>query len=334
MPWPPTIGSRALPAQLTRAGLDLRRDLQRHALELTTARAADPLRRLRGDLGALAAIDLRLDRIEARGQALEAARHLTGIAQQALGRLADLGDSLQGELALVASGEASEPALARTGRSGRTTLQAMISALSVQTSGRAVFSGAATDRGPLPDAGTLMAAVGTHLAGAGTAAEILAGLDDFFDNPAGPFATTIYAGAEHVGVANEPAVGPLPTARHDGIRAALRQAVLAALLDEPAIAPGLTLRRELAAEAAARHPAAAERLIALRAGLGADEASLSASRQQLAAERDALIRGRDGLVGVDPYEAASRLEETRTRLETLYAVTARVARLSLTEYLR
>jgi flagellar hook-associated protein 3 FlgL len=47
-----------------------------------------------------------------------------------------------------------------------------------------------------------------------------------------------------------------------------------------------------------------------------------------------LETGRQSLIGADPYESATRLQETQARLEALYTITARTARLSLTEYLR
>jgi flagellar hook-associated protein 3 FlgL len=42
---------------------------------------------------------------------------------------------------------------------------------------------------------------------------------------------------------------------------------------------------------------------------------------------------RVGLVSVDPYAATSALTATQSQLESLYAVTARVSRLSLANYL-
>jgi flagellar hook-associated protein 3 FlgL len=337
MPWPPTLGSQALPAQLQRAGLALRAEVQRHSVELTTGRVADPARHLRGDLGPLAAIETRLQRIGAHDGALRAAALTARTAQDALGQLADLGNSIRDRLLTVTSGEATPEALTRTGQGARAGLSAMISALSAQVAGRAVFSGTATDRGPLPDAATLMAAVGAHLAGATTAQDISLGLDDFFDSPGGAFDTLIYAGGPPISAgASDPDAGviALPTAADPAIRGLLRGAVMAALLAEPAVVPDVAHRRDLARIAAERHGPDAERLVGLRAGLGTTEAALDDTRTRLSVERDTLVNARSGLIGVDPFAAASRLEETRARLEALYAVTARVARLSLTEYLR
>jgi len=337
MSWPLTLGSQALSAQLHRAGLSLRSDVQRHSLELTTGRAKEVSRHLRGDMGAFTALETRLTRISAQDMALRSASQLAGSVQMALGSIAETGATIRDRLLTVASAEPTPDALTRVGQSARAGLSTMISALSTQSAGRAVFSGTATDRGPLPDASVLMDAVVSHLAGATTAAEIVSRIDTFFDTAGGAFETLIYLGGPPgtgTAILPDTSVPALPTAADPAIRGALRGAVMAALLAEPSIVPDLAHRRELAIVATQRSSVDSERLIGLRAQVGDGEAALDVGRNRLSSERDALLQARDGLIGVDPYAAASRLEETRARLETLYAVTARVARLSLTEYLR
>ena len=67
--------------------------------------------------------------------------------------------------------------------------------------------------------------------------------------------------------------------------------------------------------------------------LGETQARIDETQIRLTGERDALNLARNNLIGADPYEAAGQLEVVQTRLETLYAVTARTSRLNLTEYL-
>jgi flagellar hook-associated protein 3 FlgL len=337
MSWPPTLGSQALSAQLHRTGLSLRADVQRHSLELVSGRVKDPAAHLRGDLGPLTAIETRLTRIAAQDSVLRSASHLSGSAQANLGTVVDTSATIRDRLLTVASSDASSDALTRVGQSARAGLSTMISALSAQTAGRSIFAGTATDRGPLPDAAVLMDAVVSHLAGAVTAADIAMGIATFFDTPGGPFETSIYLGAPPAPGLNFPpevSVPALPTAADPAIRGALRGAVMGALLADAAIVPEIAHRRELAVLAMQQYPDDIESLIGLRASVGDGEAALHAGRNRLSSERDALLLARDGLIGVDPYAAASRLEETRARLEALYAITARVARLSLTEYVR
>ena len=76
-------------------------------------------------------------------------------------------------------------------------------------------------------------------------------------------------------------------------------------------------------------------MIGLRASLGETQARAEAALTRMASEAGALELARSGLLSVNPYEAATALREAESGLETLYAVlTARLSRLSLTEYLR
>lgn len=337
MTWPSTLGTQGLTARLSRAGTGLRLDLERHSLELATGRVAQPAAHLRGHVGPWVAVEARLGRIASQDMVVRAQAHLASSAQNALGRVSDAGADIRNRVMTVSSGEATPEALTRVGQAARSGLSEMISALSAQTAGRSVFAGTATDRGPLPDADVVMSAVTAHLASATTAQAVVTALDQFFDTPGGGFETAVYAGGPAaVGqpLPHQGATLSLPTAADPGIRAALRGAVLAAILAEPAILSDLAQRRELAGLATLRYPAEAEKLVSVRSTLGESEATFEAARTRLSSERDTLLQARSDLIGADPYAAASRLEETRARLEAVYAVTARVSRLSLTGYLR
>ena len=63
------------------------------------------------------------------------------------------------------------------------------------------------------------------------------------------------------------------------------------------------------------------------------EARLDAAVTRNSAETSALEMTRADLIGVDSFETATRLEASQTQLETLYAITARMQRLNLADYL-
>ena len=73
--------------------------------------------------------------------------------------------------------------------------------------------------------------------------------------------------------------------------------------------------------------------IALAARIGTVEAQIEDASSRNSAEATALGILRSANGSVDPYEAATRLENARAQLESLYLVTARVSRLSLVEFL-
>ena len=74
-------------------------------------------------------------------------------------------------------------------------------------------------------------------------------------------------------------------------------------------------------------------IVELRAGLGSLEARIEETSTRNAAEITATSMARLELVGADQYDSASRYENIRGQLESLYAITARSQRLSLAEYL-
>lgn len=337
MPNLPTIGSQALPTSLQRAGLGLRAEVQRHSIELTTGRAADPARRLGGALGVLGAIETRLSRIAAEDSLLNAQGQRAAALQAGLEQVAGIHDTLRAATLGAGTGEPSPQVLARLGGQGRQALEDMVAALGRRLAGQAVFSGDRPDRAPLPAAADILAAAATAVTGATTAEEVVQRIETLFQQPGGVFETTLYAGGAPVRLAagdSNTALPPGPTAADPALREVLASAVLGALAGRADLLPDVELRRALVVRTVEQQAAAAEGLVQTRASLGMAEGILADQRLRLGAERDALVTSRDSRIGVDPYEAASRLEETRARLEALYAVTARVSRLSLVEYLR
>jgi flagellar hook-associated protein 3 FlgL len=72
----------------------------------------------------------------------------------------------------------------------------------------------------------------------------------------------------------------------------------------------------------------------LRADLGLLENAVAQADTQNTAARAALEMARNDMLGADPYATATALQDTQTRMEMLYLMTARLARLNLAEYLR
>ena len=75
-------------------------------------------------------------------------------------------------------------------------------------------------------------------------------------------------------------------------------------------------------------------LAVLQAHIGTVESRIEDAKIINSAEGAALDLARSEMLGVDPYETATKLENTQTQLETLYALTARLSRLSLVDFLR
>ena len=79
---------------------------------------------------------------------------------------------------------------------------------------------------------------------------------------------------------------------------------------------------------------ATDQVTQLRTRLGQDEARIENAEARAQAERSSFVLARNALVGRDPYDAATRITELETQLQSVYAMTARLSNLSLLNFLR
>ena len=79
---------------------------------------------------------------------------------------------------------------------------------------------------------------------------------------------------------------------------------------------------------------AKEGVVQLSAELGMAQGQISKALSRDESELDALELARNGITGVDPYEAASRFTALEGQLQSMYAITARLSALNLTNFLK
>jgi flagellar hook-associated protein 3 FlgL len=70
-----------------------------------------------------------------------------------------------------------------------------------------------------------------------------------------------------------------------------------------------------------------------QAQLGYSEQSIADANSRMSIQKDVLERHIGELEGVDPYEASTRISSLLTQIETAYALTARIQRLSLLDFI-
>lgn len=306
------------------------------AAELSSRHVADPAARLSGRTDLLAAVEQQIALRQAGYASTTSLLRRFETMQIALEQIDTQRALVSRDLLALPPGltrQMIEDAAARA----EGAFTAVISALGARHGAESLFAGTATDQAAMAGAETILAALRTAVAGAADPSDLVARLDMFFDDPGGGFASIAYTGD----------TGAALTRRIDGrdiavaVRAddpALRNIMKALALatlatDTPA---GITdaERGALMHQAGAALVTSAGPLSGLRATLGRIEehAELSAS-QQSAALTAASIR-REEILSADPEETAVALREAQTQLETQYAITARLAGLSLTGYLR
>ncbi len=331
----PTIGNMARFFVTQKHNAALRDRLGSLTSELSTGRKQDLTRALGSDTARLSEVDRRLSLIGAyRGAAAET-EQLLAMTQQLLGRI----DNVRGELAgpLVNADLADSP-LQREGlaRAAREAFADMVGALNARVAGRSAMAGAATDGPALAPAADIIAGIEAAVAGASSTADVEAALEFWFDDPSGGFATMAYLGDTG---------DPLTRGVDDGVtltmparadREEIREVLKAVSMGFAGhAAPALSANDHVALSRAAGVAlvGAAEPLVHLQSQVGATEARVAEARTRLETEASALGISRNGMVNVDPFETATALQELQTQLETHYALTARMSRLSLTEYL-
>ncbi len=329
-----SLGDASLTNLLARQSSALRMTVQQASNEVATGRQTDLAQSLRGDVSPLLAVDASLKRLESFKVTSGDAAFLTSAQQAALSGLSSLAKGIT--TALLGSRDFPTPVqVDAVAADARGRLSSAIGLLNSQASGRAIFSGVATDTVPLGSADDLLAALETAAAGATSAGQVATAVSNWFANPAG-FEAFYQGGASlnPVPVAPGEEAELATTALDPAIRDTLSSLAMAALLDRGMLSGNAVERAALAQRAGQGLLTSEDSRISLAARIGTVEGQIEAARTRNGAEETALgiIRSETG--SADPYEAATRLEAAKSQLESLYLVTTRVSKLSLMEFLR
>jgi len=337
MPALSSLGDLATLFRLQRQTAGIKTEVQNRALELSSGRKSDLAAAVRGDWRSLASVEHRLGLAATERLTIAEARGFAQASQTALATVQGAADSaLAAVLAVPAAPTLN--AAERAGSVARHAFAAAVGALNQDSAGRSVFAGDATDGPALAPAEDMLAQLETAIAGLTTAAEVTAAVEAWFTAPGGGFETSGYLGSDsglapfQLGSGNSEEIGT--RADDPRLREMLTGLALGALLGSPAFAGPVSEREVLAHTAGERLLEGQGAVTGLQAAIGDSEAAIEAAMARNGTETTALERSRADLVNADPFEAATRLEAARSQLETLFAMTARISRLSLTDYLR
>jgi flagellar hook-associated protein 3 FlgL len=331
------IGDASQFFRLRRDGSSLQADMERLTMELSTGKRADLGVANGGSFTALADISRSLTLNRSFAEAISTAN------LDATGRQATL-DLLANEisgfapqlLSFSAGGSLGDLMLANADAGDRFAHAA--TALNTRLGGRSLFAGDAPDRAAIISGDAMLDALRPIAAGAGTVEDLVRDVEAWFVDPGGGFETLAWQGGNGApapvilseGTQENAAI----TALDPAIREALAGLALAALADEGVGPSGEANTRALISAAALRMQSGESAVIALRAQLGATQARIEDARVQTETTRAVLEMERNRLMEADPYRTATDLEAVQTRLESLYILTSRLSRLSLSEYLR
>lgn len=331
-----TIGDLAQSLALRQDNLRIRADLERLSSELSSGKKADVTSAVSGDFGALSAIENSLVKLDSYEVAAKEARLMVQTSQQVLGQIQTSMAELSGALLLSQNGGPAS-LVDTAGADARARLESVISVLNTQVSDRSIFAGADTDGPSVAGADVIMGDLVTLAAAETTAAGVEAVIDTYFA-PAGGYDTTGYLGdASQLSpavLANGETISFPVSAASSEIRETLAAFAKGAILDEPAL--NLTFdERSLLARTSGEDLLTTEKgIVQLRADTGSREEQVDRAISRTSSERASLELAKSDLVSVDPFAVATQLQAAEAQLESLYTLTARFSRLSLTEFLR
>lgn len=332
-----SLGDLAQSAMLRRHNVELRQAVTRHAQEVTTGVASNLAHHLQGDFAYIADIERSFGTVQGYRAAVIEAGTFTAGMQNALGLVQDVGSTLANTL-LSQSASGLAPVQSIVAQASRDSFARSVSALNAQTGGRSLFSGTATDSPSLASADTIIAQLRNTIGTETSAAGIQALVEGWFAPGTGDFQSVAYLGAtSSLTPFRLDATGHIDLdlrADTPVLRDTLKFNALAVLAGDPQLALSSGTRADLQRLAGEGLLGLQDGLAELRADLGFAESRIEESRTRLESEKTALELARNTLVSIDPYDAATALERTQSQLESLYAVTVRLSRLSLADFLR
>ncbi|SIQ75544.1 flagellar hook-associated protein 3 FlgL [Paracoccus thiocyanatus] len=328
--------SRSYQLRLGQHGLKTR--LDRLTEELMTGVKADIPKALAGDISGLAHIESRMKMLQTFQQNASEGQNRFTTMQSVLERMQSVVDEL-GPRLLSEPSIASDQDLRNRADNARQDFQSMLTALNTSSGGQYLFSGSKSDSAPIGALTAMLADLNAAVAGATTAAGIAGRIDAWFDSApgSGGFADTFYQGDDSGDtrflISPDRHINSKLTANSSELRDTLKGMAIITYASEAGAAISTDTLRELFSEAGARLVKATITLTSARSDLGQQQAAITQAQARNAAEITALSLARTNMVGADPYETTTALEETEARIQSLYALTARLSKLSLTDYL-
>lgn len=319
---------------LRRQTVSAKTELQLLNTEVVTGQARDITAQVRGDLQPLAAIDSRVSRLEGYATLARETALTAETMQAALNTISTVSSDLSGVL-ISSNTTTIAPWVTAAGSTARANLNTVVSALNTRIGDQSVFAGKATASPAVTDSETLLTAVQTAVAGVTSAADVQAAVSAWFDDPAGYEATIYQGGAprEPLNVADGEQAQLTITALDPAIKETLKGLTMAALLDKGILANAPQARLDLAKMAGLHLLQSNTDRAYLTGRLGGVQAQIDSAASRNSAEATSLKIVRNEITTVDPYEAATKLQDMQSQLEKIYTLTARMTRLSLMDYL-
>lgn len=331
-----SVGDLSRFVLLRQSNAQLKTRLSVLSQEMTTGLKADVPAATGGNLGRLAQVQGRLATLESFNRNASLVQSETSALQAALEGIAGLAN--RGPELQAAAAMEDEAALDMRAAQAAQDFRTAVRLINTEAGGRFALSGTEVGTAPLAPAEDILALARTQVAGMTDPVAISGALDAWFSSDvAGGFLDQAFRGNTE---ATSTGVSPDTTIQRDlnasalEFRTLLKGLAMAALAGEPAAALPHGAKSVLIRAAGRELSEASLGIVRARATLGMQQESIDQALARNAAEGSALSIARSDILAADPYQTASELTQTEANLQNLYALTARMTKLSLTDYIR
>ena len=213
-------------------------------------------------------------------------------------------------------------------RDAKAALASTFSVLNTRHGERYLFSGDATNTKPVGDVDIFLGDVRSMAASATDAADFAAQMDSYFNTPGSGWQANVYSGTA---TASDPAS---LTGTDPAITQTLQGLAVIALPGSDETLPLLNGNSDTLIAATETLADGQAALTNARAERGILQAQIESSKSALDLEETVLTHSFNQMTARDQYEAASELKRLETSLEASYTLTARLANLSLLNFMR
>lgn len=332
---PLALGDMARSQALRHNSITLKRQMTSLQQELISGHVNDKLRRTGGETAVLSGLQRSMTIAQTNQVNATVISTFLNAQQEALGRVSEIAQEKAAYLVrpeLFATDDRLTGAIDRVDNA----LRDITTLLNAKIAGKSIFAGSNSDGAALRDVDSIISSiVSTIPAGADyqTIDQIVA---DWF-GPGGQFEVEQYLGGPEKGA--PVALGDGYSLRLDltasdpAIRGILAELTKGAILKQGLLANEPGQQRQLLTNIGANLFNAVSAFQFTQENLGLKQAYAEEARTDAEAAHISSQMALNSLLGVDEYDVASRLNDAMAQLDKIYLMTARLSRLSLSEYL-
>lgn len=303
--------------------------------ELTSGKISDVGKKLSGDQIGLSAIMRALDMNQAYNSSAQKAANTTQATQNILDKLRSLGSDLSNQLTSSLH-DRSDSSLSLIAARGQQSFEDAISSINISQGGESILSGTSTTGAALAQPNVIMTAIRRAVTGSTTAEQIMDRLNNWLDSPTGYDAVAYIGGPpkESIAISEADEADISLTAKGDEFKKILMSFAATSLINDNSVNLSRAEKLKLKERSLEQASTGISAITYTSAAVGVTQGYIETILSENQAQAYSLTLQASEIADSDPYELATELKALETTMEVLYAVTSRLSRLNLSDYLR